>query len=99
MNDGLNMTKYMAESESMMLEWIDAAPGEFSVQMMTRDPEYQYIYLYRLENLVKAGELERVGNKRGWYRRRQPGIGDLWQDNSLRPKLYTSLAGGWNVAS
>lgn len=69
--DGLNLSKYMAESDTMMLEWIDAAPGEFSVMMMSSDPEYQYIYLHQLELLVKKGYLERVGKKRGWYRRRQ----------------------------
>jgi len=60
----------MAESDSMMMEWIEAAPGDFSVQMMTSDPEYQYIYIHRLENLVDEGWLERIGNRRGWYRRR-----------------------------
>ena len=62
--------KSMAEDDTMMLEWIATAPGEFSVQMMSSDPAYQYIYLHRLEKMVENGYLERVGKRRGWYRLR-----------------------------
>lgn len=69
--DGLNMTKYMLDSPDNMILWIDTAPGDFSVRDMTNDSEYQFIYTTKLEKLVSIGYLERVGKKRGWYRKRQ----------------------------
>lgn len=77
MNNGLNMKKYMLESDSHLIMWIDMAPGEFSVRDLSNDVEYQILYTQKLEKLVDIGYLERVGKKRGWYRKREMDCDEL----------------------
>ena len=67
-----NNSEYMLDSAANLAHWVEAAPGEFSVRHIDNRPEYQFIYTQKLERLVEAGYLERVGKTRGWYRVRQP---------------------------
>lgn len=69
--DGLNMTEYMMKSNDHIIKWINMAGGEFCVRDMSNDPEYQIVYIQKLEKLVELGYLERVGKRRGWYRLRE----------------------------
>ena len=69
--DGINNERYYAESSGKLLEWVIKAPGEFCVRDISPKFEYQLIYTEKLEYLVGAGILERVGSKRGWYRLRE----------------------------
>jgi hypothetical protein len=55
----------------MLRYWIDIAPGCFCASDITRDPEYQQLYIDMLERFVKAGVLSRHGDRRGWYRPRK----------------------------
>ena len=69
MKNGLNNSEYMALSSDNIIMWINAAPGDFSVRMMSSNSEYHFVYTEKLEKLVEIGYLERVGKVRGWYRR------------------------------
>ena len=71
MNDGLNMGKYMLESNDHIIMWINMAPGEFSVRDAAPDFEHGILMTRKFEKLVEIGYLERVGKRRGWYRKRQ----------------------------
>jgi len=66
--NGINNERYFSQSSGHLLEWINKAPGEFCVRDISPKFEYQSIYTEKLEYLVGAGILERVGKKRGWYR-------------------------------
>jgi len=66
--NGINNERYYAQSSGHLLEWIHKAPGEFCVKDISPKFAYQFIYTEKLEYLVGAGILERVGRKRGWYR-------------------------------
>lgn len=57
--------------DAQLIWWIDLAPGEFHVSHISHNPGHQTRYIQRLEKLVGIGFLERVGNKRGWYRPRK----------------------------
>jgi len=47
--------------------WVEMAPGAFSVTQLTRDVQQQLDYLEALEIMVEDGQVNRHGNKRGWY--------------------------------
>jgi len=66
--NGMNNERYYAQSSGHLLEWVHKAPGEFCVKDISPRFEMQQIYTEKLEYLVGAGILERVGKKRGWYR-------------------------------
>lgn len=74
---GINTENYYADNSANMLEWIDMAPGEFNVRDITNDFGYKFIFTQKLELLVKTGFLERVGDKRGQYRKRQIDLEEL----------------------
>ena len=59
------------EDFSLLLNWVDTAPGAFSVNEISNNHEARFFLTEKLEKLVKANYLERVGNKRGVYRRRE----------------------------
>jgi len=69
MNNGMNMGKYMRESNDHIISWIDSAPGEFNVRDIEPDFEKRFILEQRFERLVQIGYIERVGRRRGWYRK------------------------------
>ncbi len=52
-------------------QWMNLAPGEFSVKDIDRDPVAQALLTERFEKLVSSGVCERVGKRRGWYRLRE----------------------------
>lgn len=55
------------EQEQVLRYWIEIAPGAFSVSQLSRDMKEQLSYMEGCEKLVESGELNRFGNKRGWY--------------------------------
>ena len=69
MNKGLNMGKYMQESNDHIISWIDSAPGEFNIRDIELDFEKRFILEQRFERMVQIGYIERVGRRRGWYRK------------------------------
>jgi len=75
--NGVNTEQYYAESTENLWQWIDMAPGEFNVRDITNEFGYKFIYTQKLEKLVKLGFLERVGDKRGQYRKRQMDLEEL----------------------
>ena len=75
--NGINTEAYFAQSSGHLLEWIVKAPGQFCVRDISPKFEWQYLYTEKLEYLVGAGILERVGNKRGWYRMREKDCEEL----------------------
>jgi len=60
------------ESQDRLFYWIDEAPGEFNVKDIQSNSEIWFLHTRMCEHLVKEGYLERVGKKRGWYRKIEP---------------------------
>jgi len=60
-----------------ILEWVDEAPGWFSVRDMSNDPEYRTIYTRKCETLVKTGHLIRDKQKRGIYRKKEDDLEEM----------------------
>lgn len=52
-----------------IFDWVNEAPGWFSVNDMTPDYEWRMIYIRKLEKLVAAGHLQRHASRRGMYRK------------------------------
>jgi len=66
----LDMTKAkLLDNISYVLDWVNSAPGWFSVNDYTTDKEERFIITEKLEKLVIMNYLERHGNRRGCYRR------------------------------
>ena len=55
------------DQDQVLRYWIEIAPGAFSVAQLTRDIVKQMEYVEDCEIMVANGELNRFGNKRGWY--------------------------------
>ena len=62
------MKQSREQSPERLFSWIDEAPGEFCVKDIG-EKEFHFYYTRMCEHLVKQGYLERVGRKRGWYRK------------------------------
>jgi len=56
---------------TLLLAWVDTAPGSFSVNELSNSHEVRFLLTEKLEKLVKANYLDRVGNRRGHYRKRE----------------------------
>jgi len=62
------LVKQMTDAEIKELRyWVEMAPGAFSVTQLSRDIQQQLDYLEALEIMVEDGQVNRHGNKRGWY--------------------------------
>lgn len=57
------------DNVAYLLDWIEEAPGWFSVADISHDLEQRLIFTRKFELLVKSGHLERHGNRRGCYRK------------------------------
>ena len=77
MNNNGNMAKYMLKSNDNLILWIDSAPGEFNVRDVEPDFEKRFILEQRFEKLVEIGYIERVGKRRGWYRKIETQVEEL----------------------
>ena len=60
--------------QDKIIDWCEAGSGDFSENDVDRffdlhDPDEKQLRFDTLEGLVKIGELQRVGSRRGWYRR------------------------------
>jgi len=74
-----NIIKYEKHFDNLayLLEWIDEAPGWFSVSDITSDIEERLIFTRKFETLVKTGHLERHGNRRGCYRKKETDLVEM----------------------
>jgi len=55
-------------AQDFLMQWIDQAPGAFSVRDLGKmSNDNMFLLVENLELLVRVGYLERFGNKRGWY--------------------------------
>jgi hypothetical protein len=79
MTDILNETPDMNIMRNRIRAWVDLSPGEFSLSDLERDLpvkkgkvneiiDQRFERIWILEELVRSGELQRVGSRRGWYR-------------------------------
>ena len=60
--------------QDKIIKWCEAGSGDFSEYDVDKyfdlhDPDEKQIRFDTLEGLLKLGELQRVGTRRGWYRR------------------------------
>ena len=53
--------------EEVLQNFIDSAPGAFCVTQITKHRHEQLDYVQDCEIMVTMGNLNRFGNKRGWY--------------------------------
>jgi len=60
-----------------MLEWIEEAPGWFSVRDLTSDPQYMSVYTRKCETLVHTGHLIRHKDRRGMYRKKESDLEEM----------------------
>jgi len=66
----LDMTKSkLLDNIAHVLDWVNSAPGWFSVSDYTVDTEERFIMTEKFEKLVYMGYLERHGGRRGCYKR------------------------------
>ena len=72
-----NLVKYSVRSADHLAVWINSSPGEFCVKDISNKPEYWYVHTEMCERLVKAGILERVGKRKGWYRKIENALEEL----------------------
>jgi len=63
--------KKMIDNLGYLLEWVDYAPGYFSVNDVANSLDERFIYTEKFEKLVKTGFLERHGSRRGMYRKKE----------------------------
>ena len=73
---GLNYKKNF-DSLGYLLEWVDEAPGWFSVGDVTNDPNEKLVFTRKFETLVKTGFLIRHGSKRGCYRKKESDLVEM----------------------
>jgi len=66
---GLKYDKYF-DNIAYLLEWIEEAPGWFTVSDISTDIQERIIFTRKFEMLVSTGHLERHGNRRGCYRKK-----------------------------
>lgn len=70
MMNSLDMSKSkLLDNIAYVLDWVNSAPGWFSVNDYTSDKEERFIITEKFEKLVKMGYLDRQGNRRGCYRK------------------------------
>jgi len=60
-----------------MLEWVNEAPGWFSLRDLTNDPAYFSHYTRKCETLVKTGHLIRHPNRRAVYKKKESELEEM----------------------
>jgi len=60
-----------AQSDTMILSWLDNDPRAFSINQFAMNPEDRHLANRNCLKLVKEGYLERYGDRWGWFRLRQ----------------------------
>lgn len=63
----LKSIKEDLKREEVLQGFIDSAPGAFCVTQITKHRYEQLSYIQDCEIMVAMGQLNRFGNKRGWY--------------------------------
>jgi len=73
MNDyySKRLSNNMLQDFTLLLNWVDTAPGVFNVNELTNDHTERFLLTEKFEKLVAAGYVERVGTKRGAYRKKE----------------------------
>jgi len=79
--------------------WVLAAPGEFSVSDLDLDMDFKdriqrHNRTIALERLVSLGVIERVGNRRGWYRPHRSQLDVMDFKNAKSDKVWMWLPFG-----
>jgi hypothetical protein len=72
----VNVLKLL-DNVAYLLEWVDEAPGWFSVTDVTNDADERLVFTRKFETLVKTGFLERHGKKRGCYRKKESDLVEM----------------------
>ena len=91
------MAKYMLKSNDNLILWIDSAPGEFNVRDIEPDFEKRFILERRFEKLVEIGYIERVGKRRGWYRKIESQVNSLILSMLLTSLLMSGFLLGFQI--
>lgn len=65
------LNKKLLGNLGFLLEWVDLAPGYFSVNDVADNIDARIIYTDKFEKLVRTGFLERHKDRRGWYRKKE----------------------------
>ena len=65
--DLLKSIKADLKREEILHNFIDSAPGAFCVTQITKHRHEQLDYIQGCETMVVMGNLNRFGNRRGWY--------------------------------
>jgi hypothetical protein len=77
----LDLSALIMDDEKI-IHWVDAAPGAFHVSQVTNDTGLQLKYIQKFEKLLNIGYIERAGNRRGWYRRKETDLVEMDYKNA-----------------
>ena len=67
---GMNKKKLL-DNIAYVIDWVNEAPGWFSISDFTHDTAERLIMTEKFEKLLKMGYIERHGNRRGCYRKKE----------------------------
>jgi len=88
----VNKSKLL-DNISYVLDWVNSAPGWFSINDYTTDKEERFIITEKCEKLIKLGYLERHGNRRGCYRRPESELKEMDYINANEDPVDIIFAG------
>lgn len=63
--------KKLLDNIAYVIDWVNEAPGWFSISDFTHDTAERLIMTEKFEKLLKMGYIERHGNRRGCYRKKE----------------------------
>ena len=63
--------KKLLDNIAFVIDWVNEAPGWFSISDFTHDTAERLIMTEKFEKLLKMGYIERHGNRRGCYRKKE----------------------------
>ena len=67
----MNQLLKFIDNISYLQDWVDQAPGWFSVNDVAHNIDERLIMAEKFEKLLKMGYIERHGNRRGCYRKKE----------------------------
>jgi len=67
----------LRENIAYVQEWVNKAPGWFSVNDIAHDIDERILMTQRFEMLVQMGFIERHGNRRGCYRKKESDLVEM----------------------
>ena len=78
----MNKAKLL-DNIAYVLEWVDEAPGWFSINDFTSKTDERLLMTEKFETLLKLGYVERHGNRRGCYRKKESDLVEMDYINAL----------------